>query len=173
MKRLSLGPVLLCAVLAGCGGKFQTVGVSPFTGTHSAFSEASVQITDGTAGTDSTEVGTVVIALLNEKMRRQLADQSLKFTETSGDGLQIEVRITSLRQVSMMKRILLSVFAGRAKIVAEVSFTANGQVLGKYTVSGTSHGSMGSGLSETEVALDKFTKGVGTLVTELQSGGSS
>ena len=113
------------------------------------------------------------MALLSEKLQRQLDDQSLKLADTSGDELQIEVRITDLRRVSLMKRILLGVFAGRAKIVAGVSFTASGQVLGKYTVSGTSHGSMGSGLSETEVALDKFVKGVGTLVAELQSSGSS
>ena len=81
------------------------------------------------------------------------------------------MQITELRQVSLLKRILLGVFAGRAKIIAEVSFRSSGELLGKYTVTGTSHGSTGSGLSETEVALGKFAKGIGTLVDELKSGG--
>ena len=171
MKRLSLGSVLLCGiVLAGCGGKFQTVSVSPFTGTQQAFSEASIQITDGTADTDSEQIATVV-ALLREKLRTQLADQSVTVSD-AGKGLQIGVHITELRRVSQMRRILLGVFAGRAKIVAEVSFTdGGGNLLGEYTVTGTSHGSMGSGLSETEVALDKFSKGVGALVAELRQAG--
>ena len=81
---------------------------------------------------------------------------------------------TQLRRVSQMRRIFLGVFAGRAKIVAEVTFTdaASGQRLGSYWVTGTSHGALGSGLSETEVALSKFAAGVGTLVSQHLSGAS-
>ena len=58
-----------------------------------------------------------------------------------------------------------------ARIVAEVSFTTCGEMLGQYTVTGTSHGALDSGLSETEVALEKFSEGVGALVEELQPDG--
>ena len=173
-KRLRLGLAICAAVWAGstgCGGKFQTVGVSPFTGPHPAFSQASIHIT--VAETNSTDLATEV-ALLREKMRKQLADRFESLSATDSQGLQIGVHITQLRRVSQMKRIFLGVFAGRAKIVAEVSFTdgASGQLLGSYSVTGTSHGAYGSGLSETEVALSKFAEGVGNLVSEHLSGPS-
>ena len=173
-KRLRLGLAICAAVWAGstgCGGKFQTVGVSPFAAPHPAFSQASIHIT--VAETNSTDLATEV-ALLREKMRKQLADRFESLSATDSQGLQIGVHITQLRRVSQMKRIFLGVFAGRAKIVAEVSFTdgASGQLLGSYSVTGTSHGAYGSGLSETEVALSKFAEGVGNLVSEHLSGPS-
>ena len=175
-KRLSLGSAICVLVLAGatgCGGKFQTVGVSPFTALHPAFSQAAIHITVESADANLSDIATEV-ALLREKMRKQLADRFESLSATDSQGLQIGVRITQLRRVSQMKRIFLGVFAGRAKIVAEVSFTdgASGQLLGSYSVTGTSHGAYGSGLSETEVALSKFAEGVGNLVSEHLSGPS-
>ena len=174
MKRL--GSALCVVVLVGstgCGGKFQTVGVSPFTGPHPAFSQASIHITVETADANLSDIATEV-ALLRDQMRKQLTDRFESLSATDRQGLQIGIRITQLRRVSQMRRILLGVFAGRAKIVAEVSFTdaASGQLLGSYLVTGTSHGALGSGLSETEVALSKFAAGVGTLVSEHLSGAS-
>ena len=175
-KRLSLGSAICVLVLAGatgCGGKFQTAGVSPFTAPHPAFSQAAIHITVEIADANSTDFATEV-ALLREQMRRQLTDRFESLSATDSQGLQIGVHITELRRVSQMKRIVLGVFARRAKIVAEVSFTdgISGQRLGSYSVTGTSHGGLGSGLSETEVALSKFAAGVGSLVSEHLSGAS-